>query len=321
MGIETRLVYGFPGAGKTYYISDCIANDYFHKYGSTLILCFERGELDYDISALSEKRTSVVYYDGKSDIKSFCTDAIATHNPGRIYVEMDSENASLKDSFPHEMNITYQCTFFNWPNLRAQLANNKQAIGQMVAASSQITFRACPSKALLAPYSQTFRLMNARATYLRQDPMGYHEKAFDLFLPFSLDSPTLRVTRDIILPLWLDSLDHPEHYNSKKLCFTDALEIRKVDNSYRAGLVVMTCCMSDLQFLSFPIQASETLQTGWFTFTALASVSSDNYGNPILALKPEELTPAKPPKDLIFNPNAEKTPSMRNEHFRGLPRI
>ena len=38
-GIDTRLVCGFLNAGKTTYIQDCIFNDFFHRYGSVLILC------------------------------------------------------------------------------------------------------------------------------------------------------------------------------------------------------------------------------------------------------------------------------------------
>jgi len=308
MGIETRLVYGFPDAGKTYYISDCIKNDYFHKYGSTLILCFEQGDMDYDQNALSEKRTTVACYDGKSDVKAFCSESINTYKPDRIYVEMNSEMPELASSFPSSMNVSYVCTFFNWEDLKAQLASNRQEIGRMVAASSQITFRGCSSKDLLAPYSQTFRLMNARASYLRQDPMGYHEKAFDLFLPFSLNQPEIAIPRDYYLPLWLDALDHPEHYTDKVLHFTDALEIRRTDDGLKAGLVVMTCCMSDLQFLSFRLKESENIQLGWATFDARV--------NEGLVLEVTDITPAKPPKDLIFNP-----PSVRNEHFRGLPKF
>ena len=60
--IETRLVQGFMDSGKTTFIQDCILNDYFHKYGSTLILCFEQGESEYDIAALRERRTEVAFF-------------------------------------------------------------------------------------------------------------------------------------------------------------------------------------------------------------------------------------------------------------------
>ena len=69
--IDTRLVYGFLEAGKTYFIQDCILQDYFHKYGTTLILCFEQGEQEYDTDILLEKKTTVVYYEGEKDISCF----------------------------------------------------------------------------------------------------------------------------------------------------------------------------------------------------------------------------------------------------------
>ena len=50
---RTTLVYGFIEAGKTTYIQDCIFHDYFHKRGSTLILCFEAGETEYDAQKLA----------------------------------------------------------------------------------------------------------------------------------------------------------------------------------------------------------------------------------------------------------------------------
>lgn len=313
MSIETRLVYGFPKAGKTYYISDCIKNDYFYKYGSTLILCFEDGELSYDEEALKNRRTSVVYYGGNSDIEQFCQNAIELYKPERIYVEMNSLIKNLVDCFPPSMKISYACSFLNWENLKSELSGRRQEIGQMVSSSQQITFRGCPSKALLAPYSQIFRLMNAKASYLRQDPMGYHEKAFDLFLPFSYESSDIFISRNDYLPLWLDSLDHPEHYEGKTLHFTDALEIRKNTDGIRAGLVVMTCCMADLQFLSFRLKETENIHMGWATFDARV--------NSNLELEIINLSPAKPPKDLIFNPSATKTPSVLSNSFRGLPRF
>lgn len=55
--IETRIVYGLPGAGKTLYILGCIRNDFFHKYGTTLILCFEQGQELYNLQELQARNT------------------------------------------------------------------------------------------------------------------------------------------------------------------------------------------------------------------------------------------------------------------------
>ena len=275
--IETRLVYGFLDAGKTHYIRDCILNDYFHKYGTTLILCFEQGEESYDPEALSSRRTAVAYYDGDKDVAEFCRCKIEQTRPDRIYVEMNAMMQGLRDKFPACMKVTFSITLIDWATLHLYFTNFKQLMNQMVAASQQVTFRGCPSKDSLAQYSQPFRLMNPTATYLRQDPMGYHERAFDRFLPFSLEDEVITITEKDYIPFWLDALEHPEHYEGKTLCFQDPLELRRSaadtpeelrrsaanapevlsqstgESPWYAGRVVMVCCMADLQFMSFEL--------------------------------------------------------------------
>ena len=169
--IDTRIVYGFKGAGKTFYIRDCIRNDWFYKYGTTLILCFEQGKETYDPEELRERNAFVVYYDRQMDIEDFCLDPIRKYNPDRIYVEMNTRLPDLRDSFPEVMHVTSAVTWFDWTTMDFYLANFKMAINQMVSQSLQITFRGCPSKDLLAPYGPEFQLMNRKASYLRQDPM------------------------------------------------------------------------------------------------------------------------------------------------------
>ena len=303
--IETTLVYGFPGAGKTSYIRDCIENGFFHKYGTTLVLCFEQGNEVYSEQALSEKNTSVAYHDGKEDAAAFCNRNIEAYRPDRIYVEMNAKMQGLKGQLPSCMKVTYSVTWIAWDTLEQIFSEGRQELSNMVAASQQITFRGCPSKELLAPYSQAFRLMNQKATYLRQDPMGYHEKAFDLFLPFSLDCSEVAITSVSYLPFWLDALDHPEHYSGKTIRFTDPVELRQneKDGSWSAGRVVMTCCMADLQFMSLDLEGcAET--AGWAVFDASASVSQDAYGRKKLRLRAGNISLVAAPAELILKTNA-----------------
>ncbi len=303
-GIETRLVYGFLDAGKTTYIRDCIQNDFFHKYGKTLILCFEQGEEEYDLQALAEKRTEAEYYDGNEDIGSFCLRCIKAHQPDRIYVEMNAMIPELKEQFPSCMRVTYAITWIDWATLSLYFANFRQMINLMVAGSSQVTFRGCPSRELLEPYSRAFRLMNRNAVYLRQDPMGYHEKAFDIFLPFSLEEPEISINTETYLPLWLDALEHPEHYDGKRLCFKDPLELRNTEprGYWSAGRVVMVCCMADLQFMAFELEEGEEMLTdGWAVFDAEARMVTGEYGVRRLKLKPGHIRHVPAPKELILD--------------------
>lgn len=301
--IETRLVYGFLDAGKTTFIKECVQNDYFYKYGTTLILCFEEGEETYDPDILSERRTTVAFYDRNEDVHTFCMKHIEDSDPDRIYVEMNTMIEGLKEKFPDIMGISYTCTWIDWETFPSYYANFTQMIRDMVSDSHQVTFRGCPSKEFLSPYANGFRLMNRKASYLRQDPMGYHEKAFDLFLPFSLEDDEIMISEDRFLIFWLDAFDHPEHYDGKKIRFTDPLEIREsdADRAYSAGRVVMTCCMADLQFMSFELEGSDIISSGgWFTFDAQAVIENNSFGQRRIKLKAERIQPGQPPGGLIL---------------------
>ena len=287
-GIDTRLVCGFLNAGKTTYIQDCIFHDFFHKYGSVLILCFEEGEQSFDLEQLRKYRATVAFYEGNESIPDFCARAIADHQPDRVYVEMNAMIPELRQRLPDILDITFVALWMEWATLGLYMANWRQMIARMVSEAQQVTFRGCPSKELLAPYTNAFRLMNRKAIYLRQDPMGYHEKAFDLFLPYTLDAERIQIAESDYLMFCLDAADHPEHYDRKRLCFTDPVEVRRVDETVRMGRVVMTCCMADLQFMGFPLTGDRVTE-GWITLEALGGLTGGR-----LSLIPQRMTPSKP---------------------------
>ena len=139
-GIDTRLVCGFLNAGKTTYIQDCIVHDYFHKYGTTLILCFEEGEESYDEELLSSFRTSVAFYEEDEDVTSFCLRMIDRFQPERIYVEMNIMMDDLAGKLPEVMKPTFTLTLFDWSTLELYLSNLKQHVSTMVSASNQVIF-------------------------------------------------------------------------------------------------------------------------------------------------------------------------------------
>ena len=313
--IDTRLVYGFLDAGKTTYINETIRVDRFHKRGSTLIICFEKGEEKYDEDALAEKRAKVVYYDRKSDITGFCMKRIEEYRPDRIYVEMNSMIPELRELLPDCMRVTFSAALIDWSTMPVYYANFMQMMKQMVSESNQVTFRGCPSSEMLEPYRQGFRLMNPEAVYLRQDPMGYHEKAFGLFLPFPLEESEITIHEKSYLPFWLDALDHPEHYEGKFIHFTDPVELRRTDENspWTCGRVVMTCCMADLQFMSFELNDYSSggdskdvnnisvAGNSWVTIDAYAKTFSNIYGQKKLLLAVDRIYKAVPPETPILD--------------------
>ena len=318
-GIETRLVYGFLGAGKTTYIRETIQNDFFDKYGSTLILCFEQGEEEYDTSSLSGRRTLVRYYDGTEDVGAFCSRIIEETNPDRIYVEMNTMMDNLRSQLPGSMKSTFAITLIDWSTMPVYFRNFRQMFQGMVTDSHQVIFRGCPSRELLVPYSQPFRLMNQTATYLRQDPMGYHERAFDRYLPFSLEKEKITISEENYLPFWLDAFDHPKHYQGKTLLFVDPLELRRSESEgfFSVGRVVMVCCMADLQFMSLKLDGDGIpADGGWVTLEANARVGRDEYGRPQLQLRADRIHLAPAPNLPILDISRLTSGNMEREQIQ-----
>jgi len=293
--IKATLVYGFLEAGKTTYIQDCIFNDFFHKRGSTLVLCFEEGECEYDAQRLSRYRTTVERYGGGEDITAFCRDAIARHDPGRVYVEMNGMMDGLRERLPGELKVVYSPMLIDGTTLPLYMTNLRQLLQNMVSACDMVTFNRCPRREDLAPYSRLFQLMNRRATYLWQGPGGYHEKAFDDLVPYDLDRDFIEIKEADLVAFMLDAAAHPEHYAARQLRLTG-----QVEGGARIGRTVMTCCMADLQFLGVAIDGEGCPRSGWFTLTGTGEVVRGPYGQGCLVLRPTAWEPVSPPDKLIL---------------------
>ncbi len=303
--IDTRLVYGFLDAGKTAYIRENVLSDVFWKYGSTLILCFEQGEEEFDPESLAQKNAAAVYYGG-GDVAGFCLDAVEKYRPDRIYVEMNAMMEGLREALPACLKKSFAVTLIDWDTMALYYTNFMPMMKQMVTDSQQVVFRGCPSAELLAPYSQAFRLMNPKASYLRRDPMGYHEKAFEMFLPYSLEDAEIVIGEGRFLPFWLDALDHPEHYEGKEIVFADPVEMRRAGaGAWACGRVVMTCCMQDLQFMSFEAGLSEEdaegAREGWLTGRASANIVTGEFGRRKLRLLLKERQYTAAPAEMILD--------------------
>ena len=304
--IDAYLVYGFLDAGKTTYIQDCILHDFFHKRGTTLILCLEAGETEYDAAALAVHRTRVEVYQGGEELTAFCREALMRHRPDRVYLEMNAMRTLPRERLPEELRVVFSTALIDGRTLDVYMRNLRQQLQDMVSQCDMVTFNRCAKREKLAPYAQIFRLMNRRATYLWQAPAGYHEKAFDLFVPFELDQPEITIREEDFIPFILDAAAHPEHYDGKQLRLQAQVlfDEREDPPLWKAGRTVMTCCMADLQFMSLPcvgISREALPRQSWVSMTARGQVRTDRYGRRKLWLSVLRAEAIPPPVNLILS--------------------
>lgn len=307
--IPTICVYGFLGSGKTTYILDCIKNDYFYKRGKTLIIVLEEGELEYDLSLLSEKNTVLLYYEN-GDWNLFLEEAIAHYAPDRIYIEM---NGMQLDAFPLDadrLKIQFSIAFIDGSTLSLYYRNLRQQLQDMVQRSQQIIFNRCELDALKG-YGNLFKVMNGTASYLWESPMGYHEKAFGILVPFNLEQNVLILEDKDMVPFLLDAKEAPDHYAGKEIHFLcQVATYPSIPMPSKApsaescicnvGRKIMTCCALDMQFLSLPCYFSKNLPVidSWISLVACGKLKKDTYGQSYLELEAQSFASAAPPKTL-----------------------
>ena len=302
--VPTTLVYGFLDAGKTHFIQSSLLRDFFYKRGSTLLLCFEAGEEEYDEAALAGKRVSVACYEGGEDLTAFCLRQIEKYRPDRIWVEMNAMTEGLRAALPESMKVVFRELLVDTATLPLYVRNMRQYLQNMVQDADQLIFRG-GMKEDLAPYSQLFRLMNRKASYLWEGPGGYHEKAFDLFVPYELEAPELTIKESDYVAFCLHSTARPELYEGKIIRLTaQAAPEGFPGGPDFIGRQVMTCCLADVQFLGCPCHfptGEEPAGGQWLTVTAHGMLKRDEYGRGRLLLQIKEAVTVPPPKELLLN--------------------
>ena len=326
--IKAHLVNGFLEAGKTSFIQDFITGDFFHKKekGKTLVLVFEEGETAYDRELLSRYKTDVAVWEyddkkvspGSSDkdkttssdfedeLRKFIRESIDIYKPDRIFAELNVFMEGLSDVLYEELDVMADTLLIDAGSLEMYYRNMTELLAGMIRKADPVIINRAESKESLEPFSTPFRLLNPKAGFLWESPMGYHEKVFGNAVPFDKTKDHI-VIRDEDFPAWyLDGLEFPGDYAGKTI-EADVQVCENITNDrkeYKAGRNVMTCCINDISFLGFEIDISPvtdpTLKDkAFYHMVCKTLVKNDAVtGRRSLLLQPGEINPIKP-KDTI----------------------
>lgn len=290
--LKAYVVNGFIESGKTTYINKSIARDFFYKRGTTLIISFEEGEQEYDYDMLASRRTNVVFYEGGKDITAFCISKLEEFRPDRVYIEANVMEEELWPVLRQLFDIVFVITLISGEGLSMYYKNMRQHIIRMLESANMVIFNRT-DKSVLADYATGFRLMNNRCDYLWQSEMGYSEKAFGVYLPYSLEDEVININDSCFEAFYLDATECPSHYLDKKLIITCQVEKRDYLEAghYIAGRPVMTCCPADIQFLGFEFAYSgSTLGNRcWVRMEAVGYLYEDCYHQSGLRLRVVDL--------------------------------
>lgn len=254
------MVNGFLESGKTEFITYTLNQPYFQVKGKTLLILCEEGEIEYEEFLLKKSKTVVELVEEEKDFTpSRLVELEKKHRPERIIIEYNGMWNYKSMELPWHWSIEQQITTIDASTFPMYFNNMRSLLAEMVRNSELIIFNRCDDVEDLGVYRRNIKAVNQKAEIVFEDSNGEIDEIFEEDLPYSLSDDPI-VLEDESYGIWyLDSLDHLERYEGKKVQFTAmVLKPENFPQGYFVpGRMAMTCCADDMAFLGFACRARE----------------------------------------------------------------
>ncbi|MCM1305217.1 MAG: GTPase [Lachnospiraceae bacterium] len=269
------MINGFLESGKTEFISFTLAQPYFQIRGKTLLLLCEEGENEYDVELLKRSRTEIELIEEEADFNpSHLTELEKKHRPERIIVEFNGMWNYKNVKLPWYWKIEQQITTIDGSTFPMYYTNMRSLLAEMIRRSEMIIFNRCDDvRNDLNTYKRNIKAVNPSADVIFEDSNGEIDEIFEEDLPYDLTQDTIVLDNNGYGIWYLDSMDHLERYEGKKLQFV-AMVLKPEDfpkDYFVPGRMAMTCCADDMAFLGYACEypgAGTLKQKEWVRVTA-----------------------------------------------------
>lgn len=248
------VINGFLESGKTEFITFTLEQPYFKVKGKTLIILCEEGEVEYDKELLDKTRSVIELIGEESDITpAQLLELEKKHKPERIIIEYNGMWNYKDMKLPWHWKIEQQVTIIDGSTFPMYYTNMRSLLAEMLRKSEMVIFNRCDGISELNVYKRNVKAVNPSVEIIFEDSNGEIDEIFEDDLPYDLSRELLELDNDGYGIWYLDSMDHPERYEGKKLQFTAM--VLKPDGFPKGyfvpGRMAMTCCADDMAFLGY----------------------------------------------------------------------
>ncbi|MBQ9828342.1 MAG: GTPase [Lachnospiraceae bacterium] len=275
--VPVFFINGFLESGKTSFLKDTIAQDYFKIDEKTVLILCEEGEVEYEEKELKKNNIQVIKIDEEEDFTHEAMCRIdARYEPARVIIEWNGMwpvRNFEQIEMPKGWGIIQQITCVDASTLGPYLVNLKQLFSDMVRNSDMVYFNRCTEDLPLASYRRSVKVINQAADAIFEDVDGNECNIFKEQLPFDINAEVIEIAPEDYGIWYVDALDDPKKYVGKKVRFTAlVIKSRKPKAPYFVPCrMAMTCCAADMQLIGFVCSYSKapTLKEGdWIDITA-----------------------------------------------------
>ena len=299
---------GFLDSGKTSAIKNTLYDGRFNEGEKSLIISFEKGDVEYDDKFLKYTNSVVEYLDYKDFNKDKQKELDLKHKPERIFIEfngMDNDEDMLKNGFIENWEIAQYLTTIDASTFKNYMTNMKQfmynhiryAEVAVINRSDNIDLRYLRNnlKGINRNLETIFEDSNGNVTNKLQ------ESLFDTTKPLDIS--------DIDFGLWyMDALDNASKY--------DKCEIEINAYYYEAnpsysnvgifGRKAMVCCANDIQTIGFTVVGVHTdilKKDCYYHIKGRIHVLEDENGMDTCVIYSEDIVETKEPENPLVNFN------------------
>lgn len=274
--IPVYVFTGFLDSGKTKFIQETLEDPRFNAGERTLLLVFEEGEEEYDLSAYPKKNVYLEVLDQDTVTREQLLALQRKYRAQRVVMELNGMKlvGDLYARFPEGWAVAQEVMFADASNILLYNANMRNLVVDKLSGCEMVVFNRVVPQGDTMPLHKLARAVNRRVDILYESTDG--KSAFDDIqdpLPFDINAPVIEV-KDEDYGLWYrDVSEEPEKYQNKVVRFKGQVARlhRDKDGIFAPGRFVMTCCVDDIQFCGVPcrfVGAAGLKAKSWVTVTA-----------------------------------------------------
>ena len=218
-------VYAFTGfldSGKTKFIQETLEDERFNAGEKTLLLIFEEGEEEYDISTYPYKNVYLEVLDQQTVTTKELQNLQKKYKAQRIVVECNGMQlvGDLYTKFPDGWVVAQEVMFADSTTFMTYNANMRNLVMDKLVGAQMVVFNRLEKGQDTMPFHKVARAANRRVDILYDYTDG--TTSFDDVedpLPFDINAPVIEV-KDEDYALWYrDVTEEPKKYDGKTVRF------------------------------------------------------------------------------------------------------
>ena len=280
--IPVYVFTGFLDAGKTKFIQETLEDPRFNAGERTLLLLFEEGEEEFDLSTYPYKNVYIHVLDQQSVTTKQLQTLAKECKAQRVVAELNGmqQVGDLYTRFPENWAVAQEVMFADATTFMTYNANMRNLVMDKLLGAQMVVFNRLQKGADTMPFHKVARAANRRIDILYDYTDGSTE--FDDVedpLPFDINAPIIEV-KDEDYALWYrDVTEESPKYHGKTVRFKAQVAMlrREKKGMFAPGRFVMTCCADDIQFCGVPCiyEGAGNLESrSWVTVEAKVSAEA-----------------------------------------------